>query len=162
MSIKFSIGQSYPIFWNSNFLPLLVKKTKNEGDQKSFVSLIKIVRAHCHNCILGVKWLSGCSEEGDHEVYSICYILRKNTHKNFFQKLQKHFFSLRSSIPHDNIVFDFQFFYDVKAKGSSTLEKFVWGFHFLFHLGFTKVYFYFEGVSKNWESVKKGKSIFFN
>ena len=27
--------------------------------------------------ILGVKWLSGCSEVGDHEVYSICYILRK-------------------------------------------------------------------------------------
>ena len=25
-----------------------------------------------------VKWLSGCSEVGDHEVYSICYILRKN------------------------------------------------------------------------------------
>ena len=29
--------------------------------------------------ILGVKWLGGYSEVGDHEVYSICYILRKNT-----------------------------------------------------------------------------------
>ena len=27
---------------------------------------------------LGVKWLSGCSEVGDHDVYSICYKLRKN------------------------------------------------------------------------------------
>ena len=34
------------------------------------------------------------------------------------------------------------------------------GLPFLFHLGFTKVYFYFEGVSKNCESVEKGKSFF--
>ena len=94
------------------------------------------MRTQCQNCVLGVKWFSGCSEEGDHEVYSICYTLRKgNTQK----------------------IFNFQFFYELKAKGSSIIEKFAWGFHFLVHLGFTKVHFYFKGVSKNCESVKKGK-----
>ena len=74
--------------------------------------------------------------------------------------LQKIPFSLRSSNTHRNIPFNFQFFYELKAKVLSVLEKFAWGFHFLFHLGFTKVYFYFGGVSKNCESVKKGKSFF--
>ena len=73
--------------------------------------------------------------------------------------LQKALFSLRSSNPHHNIIFNFHFLYELKAKGSSILEKVAWGFHLfhLFHLGFAKVYFYFEGVSKNCESVKKGK-----
>ena len=74
--------------------------------------------------------------------------------------LQKTLFSLRSSNSHHNILFNFQFFYELKAKVSSILEKFAWGFHFLFHLGFTKVNFYFEGVSKNCEPVKKGKKLF--
>ena len=74
--------------------------------------------------------------------------------------LQKKLFSVRNSNTHHNIPFDFQFFYELKAKGSSILEKCAWGFHFLFHLGFTKVYFYFEGVSKSCESYKKGKKKF--
>ena len=74
--------------------------------------------------------------------------------------LQKTLFSLRSSNAHHNILFNFQFFYELKAKGSPIFEKFALGFNFLFHLGFTKVYFYFEGVSKNCESAKKGKSFF--
>ena len=126
------------------------------------------MRAQCHNCILGVKWFSGCSDEGDHEIYSVCYILRKkknthtHTHTNLRQNkcYKKTLFSLRSSNTHHNIPFNFQFFYELKAKGSSILEKCAWDFHFLFHLGFTKVYFYFERVSKNCESVKKGKSFF--
>ena len=73
---------------------------------------------------------------------------------------QKKLFSPRSSNTHHNIPFNFQFFYELKAKGSSILEKCAWCFHFLFNLGFTKAYFYFEGVSKNCESVKKGKSFF--
>ena len=76
--------------------------------------------------------------------------------------LQKTPFSLKSFNTHHNISFNFQFLYELKAKGSSIFEKFTWGFDFLFHLGFTKVYFYFEGVWKNYESVKKGKSLFFN
>ena len=32
--------------------------------------------------ILDVKWLSGCSEVGDHKIYSICYILGKNANNN--------------------------------------------------------------------------------
>ena len=72
--------------------------------------------------------------------------------------LQKTLFSLRSSNTHHNIPFNFQFFCELKAKSSSILEKFAVGFQFLFHLGFTKVHFYFEGVSKYCESVKKGKS----
>ena len=71
--------------------------------------------------------------------------------------LQKTLFYLRSSNTHQNIPFNFKFFYELKAKGSSILHQFVWGFHFSFHLGFTKVHFYFKGVSKNCESVKKGK-----
>ena len=74
--------------------------------------------------------------------------------------LQKKLFSLRSFNTHHNIPFNFQFFSELKARGSSVLEKFVWGFQFLFHLGFTKVYFYFEGISKYCVSVKKGKSFF--
>ena len=73
--------------------------------------------------------------------------------------LQKTLFSLRSSNPHHNISFNFQFS-ELKAKGSSILEKFAWAFQFLFHLGFTKVYFYIEGVSKYCESLKKGKRFF--
>ena len=74
--------------------------------------------------------------------------------------LQKTLFSLRSSNTHHNIPFNFQFFCELKAKGLSILKKFVWGFHFLFYLGFTKVYFYFDKVSKNCESVKKRNSFF--
>ena len=74
--------------------------------------------------------------------------------------LQKTLFSLRSSNTHHNIPFNFQFFYELKAKASSILKNFARGFHFLFHLGFTKVYLYFEGVPKNCESVKKGNFLF--
>ena len=70
--------------------------------------------------------------------------------------LQKTLFYLRSSNTHQNIPFNFKFFYELKAKGSSILHQFVWGFHFSFHLSFTKVHFYFKGVSKNCESVQKG------
>ena len=221
---------------NSNFSPLLAKKTKTEGYHKSCAYLIKTVRAKCHNCILGVKWFSGCIEEGDHDLFyfltaiwlphgqlwaiiertasliqcyslrflhflpkshrepcsevgslspaerlvgfqpgtfrflpqrlnplghSLCYILRKkNTQKISDKMLQKILFSLRSSNTHHNIPFNFQFFYELKAKGSSILGKFAWGFHFLFRLSFTKVYFYFDGVSKHCELLKKAKVFF--
>ena len=75
-------------------------------------------------------------------------MLQKNT---FFSKELQH--SSQCS-------FNFKYFYELKAKGSSILEKFVWGFHFPFYLGFTKIYFYVKGVSKNCESVKKGKKFF--
>ena len=58
--------------------------------------------------------------------------------------LQKTLFSLGSSNTYQNIPFNFEFFHELKAKGSSFLKKFVWGFYFSFHLGFTKVYFYFK------------------
>ena len=93
--------------------------------------------------------------------YAMYWEKKTHTHKSQTkQMLQKTLFSLRNSNTHHNIPFNFQFFYELKAKGSWIREKFAWGFHFLFHLGFTKVYFYFEGVSKNCESVKKGKSFF--
>ena len=72
--------------------------------------------------------------------------------------LHQIFFSLRSSNAHHNIPFNFQFFYELKAKCSSILKNFARDFHFLFRLGLTKVYFYFEGVSKSCESVKNGKN----
>ena len=53
--------------------------------------------------------------------------------------LQKTLFSLRSSNSHHNIPFNFQFFCELKAKGSPVLEKFAWDFQFLFHLGLTEV-----------------------
>ena len=90
------------------------------------------------------------------------YIEKKHTQKKYHthkKKLpKKTLFSLRSTNTHHNIPFNFQFFCELKAKGSSILEKFAWDFHFLFHLGFTKVYFDFVRVSKNCESVK----VFFN
>ena len=73
--------------------------------------------------------------------------------------LQKTLFSLRSSNPHHNISFNLQFS-ELKAKGSSILEKFAWGFQFLFHLDFTKVYFYFEGGLRYCESLKKRRTFF--
>ena len=73
-------------------------------------------RAQCHSCIPSVKSFSGCSEEGDHEVCSICYILRKNKKYQPKQMLQKTLFSLRSSNTRHNIPFNFQFFYQLKAK----------------------------------------------
>ena len=69
--------------------------------------------------------------------------------------LQKTLFSLSSSNTHQNIPFNFQFFSELKAKGSSVLKKFTWVFQFLFYLGFTKVYFYFEGVSNTVNLLKK-------
>ena len=74
--------------------------------------------------------------------------------------LQKILFSLRSSNTHHNIPFNFQFFYELKAKDSSILGKFAWGFHFLFRLGLTKIYFHFDEVSKNCELLKKEKVFF--
>ena len=51
--------------------------------------------------------------------------------KNLRQKnVIKNTFSLRSSNTHHNIPFNFAFFYELKAKGSSILEKFAWGYHF--------------------------------
>ena len=93
----------------------------------------------------------------------ICYILRKNTNKKKISdkiNAPKNTFSLRSPNTHHNIPFSFEILFEPKAKGSSILEKFAQGFFFLFHLGFTKVYFYFEGVSKICESIKKGKKFF--
>ena len=121
------------------------------------------MRAQYHNCILGVKWLSGCSEEGDHEVYSICYILRKITNKKKSQTkqiLQKILFSLRSSNTHHNIPFNFQFFYELKANGSSILETFAWRFHFSLHLGFTKFIFSLREYQKTANLLKKEKVCF--
>ena len=74
---------------------------------------------------------------------------------------KKHFFSLRSSNTHRNIPFNFQFFYELKAKGSSILKKFAWGFHFLFHLGFTKVYFTLKAYQKTVNLFKK-EQVFFS
>ena len=66
--------------------------------------------------------------------------------------LQKHFFLQEA--PTLTTIFFLSF---DSSIGSSILEKFALGFHFLFHLVYTKVHFYFEGVSKNCESVKMGK-----
>ena len=77
-----------------------------------------------------------------------------HTHTHTQKLPQKTLFSLRSSNTHHNIPFNFQFFCELKAKGSSFLEKFAWGFHFLFHLGFTKVYFNFKRVSKTVNQLK--------
>ena len=65
-------------------------------------------------------------------------MLQKNT---FFSKELQH---------SSQYSFNFKYFYELKAKGSSIP----------FYLGFTKIYFYVKGVSKNCESVKKGKKFF--
>ena len=75
--------------------------------------------------------------------------------------LQKALFSLRSSNTHHNIPFKFQFFYELKAKDSSILERFSRGFHFLFHPSFTKVYFYLREYQKT-VNLFKNEKVFFN
>ena len=59
-----SIGSSHPVSEIATSHVYRLKKTRNEGDLKSRVFLIKRVRTH----ILSVKWLSSCSEVGDHEI----------------------------------------------------------------------------------------------
>ena len=44
--------------------------------------------------------------------------------------VKKTAFSLRSSNTHQNIPFNFQFFYELKAKRSSILENIACGFHY--------------------------------
>ena len=65
MSFVSTIGPSQPISEIETSHVYRLKKTRNEGDLKSRVFLIKRVRTH----ILSVKWLSSCSEVGDHEIY---------------------------------------------------------------------------------------------
>ena len=61
------IGPSHPISEiMTSHVYRLKKKTRNEGDQK-MCFVVKRVRIQRH--ILSVKWLSGCSEVGDHEIY---------------------------------------------------------------------------------------------
>ena len=90
------------------------------------------------------------------------YIEKKQIKKKCRQNkcYKKNTFFSKELQPSSQYSFNFKYFYELKAKGSSILEKFVWGFYFPFYLGFTKIYFYFKGVSKNCESVKEGKKFF--
>ena len=47
----------------------LIKKTKNEGDQKLCVVLMKRASEGTMSCALGMKWLICYSEVGDHDIY---------------------------------------------------------------------------------------------
>ena len=67
MSFVFSIGPSHPISEIATSHIYRLKKTRNEGDLKPRVFLIKKVRTVPY--ISSVKWLSDCSEVGDHEIY---------------------------------------------------------------------------------------------
>ena len=116
------------------------------------------MKAQCQNCILGVKWFSGCSEEGDHEVYSICYILRKSTlAKKNSDKINatKTVFSLRSSNPHHNILFNFHFFYRFMNS-----RKVCIGFPFFFSIWvLLKFIFTLREFHKTVNLLKKGKKL---
>ena len=68
MSFIFSIGPSRPISEiATSHVYKLNKKTRNEGDLKSrfFNQESEVTVSY----ILIAKWLSGCSEVGDHEIY---------------------------------------------------------------------------------------------
>ena len=115
--------------------------------------------------ILGVKWLSGCSDVGDHKVYSIRYILRKNTNnkKNSLRQnkcYKKTLFTLTSSNTHHSFNFNLQFFCELKYKVHHFSKSLCGIFHFDSVLFLLKFIFYFKGASKNCKSVRKG--IFFN
>ena len=70
MSFVSSIGPRHPISEIATSHIYWLKKTRNKGDQKLRVFLIKRVRTQCYQLhILSVKWLSGCSEVGDPEMY---------------------------------------------------------------------------------------------
>ena len=68
MSFAFSIGSRYPISEIANSHVYRLEKTRNEDDLKLRVFLIK-KSEDTVPYILSVKWLSDCSEVGDHEIY---------------------------------------------------------------------------------------------
>ena len=67
MSFIFSIGPSHPISEIATSHVYKLKKTRNKGDLKScfFNQESEVTVSY----ILIAKWLSGCSEVGDHEIY---------------------------------------------------------------------------------------------
>ena len=69
MSFKSSIGPSHPISEIATSHVCRLKKTRKEGDQKSHVFLFNQESEGTVSYILSVKWLSDCSEVGDHEIY---------------------------------------------------------------------------------------------
>ena len=72
MSLKSNIGPIHLISETATSHICSLKRTKNRGDRKSCVFLIKrvIIYVVCSMLyILDVKWLSGCSEVRDHEIY---------------------------------------------------------------------------------------------
>ena len=66
MSFESSIGPSHPISEIATSHVCRLEKTRNKGDEKWHVFLIKGVRAHTVSYILTVKWWSGWSKVGDH------------------------------------------------------------------------------------------------
>ena len=68
MSFVFSIGPSHPISEIATSHVYRLKKTRNECDLKSRV-FFNQDSEDAETYILSVKWLSGCSEVGDHEIY---------------------------------------------------------------------------------------------
>ena len=48
---------------------MILKKAINEGDQRLLFLKNEKMSKGTLSYILGVKWLSGCSEVGDHEIY---------------------------------------------------------------------------------------------
>ena len=63
-----AIGPSHSIFEIATSHVYRLKKTRNEGDLKSRV-FFNQDSEDTEPYILSVKWLSGCSEVGDHEIY---------------------------------------------------------------------------------------------
>ena len=67
MSFAFSIGPRYSISEIATSHVYRLEKTRNKGDLKLRVFLIK-KSEDTVPYILSVKWLSDCSDVGDHEI----------------------------------------------------------------------------------------------
>ena len=69
MSFVSSIGANHPISQIVTSHVYRFKKTRNRGDQKLHVLLIKRVRAQWHIFWVSSGWVVVCSEVGGHEIY---------------------------------------------------------------------------------------------
>ena len=67
MSFESSTGPNHPISEITSSHVCNLKKTRNKGDQKSHFFNQESEGTVLY--ILSVKWLSSCSEVGDHEIY---------------------------------------------------------------------------------------------
>ena len=69
ISFVSSIGPNHPISEIATSHVYRLKKTRNESDRAKIANFLNQKSENTLLDILCVKWLSGCSKVGDHEIY---------------------------------------------------------------------------------------------